>query len=490
MFKLNNNQNAFRTTVLFVLFFEILSFLTYSLKIFFDFNSIVFFLIVAGVFLISLYKLKYGLFIAIAELIIGSKGYLFALSIGHLSISIRIGIFCVVMFAWLVWVSRARSIGATVTLIKQNKVLLLLALVYLFGIVSSIFNHNSFSNIFLDANAWLYFLYFFPLLTILTDKEDFNTIKQVVGAGVVVVAIKSLFLLYAFSHQISGVLELYKWGRDTGWGEFTLISGNFYRIFSQSQIFALLASVFLIGQRLFSREKRFNSSYYCTAILFLSLMTTFLSLSRSFWLALAVSTLLMALYALIKHISSWKRLFSIAAYLIILSALSYGLIVAVVNFPFPHVDSSSTDFSKRLQLDAASSTRQNELLPLAKAIVKHPIVGSGWGTAVTYSSNDPRILTKDNPTGAYTTYAFEWGYLDILLKIGLFGLCVYLYFLWQTGKHLFLNYKKNADTLQLSLLFGLIALLIVNIFSPYINHPLGIGFALLLLVSINPGQHQ
>ena len=51
-------------------------------------------------------------------------------------------------------------------------------------------------------------------------------------------------------------------------------------------------------------------------------------------------------------------------------------------------------------------------------------MGRGFGATVTYQTRDPRILA-DNGSGEYTTYAFEWGWLDIWLKLGIFGLAAY-----------------------------------------------------------------
>jgi O-antigen ligase len=121
-----------------------------------------------------------------------------------------------------------------------------------------------------------------------------------------------------------------------------------------------------------------------------------------------------------------------------------------------------------------------ELSPLGAQIKKAPVFGSGFGTTLTFKSEDPRVTTV-NPTGMYTTSAFEWGYLDITMKIGIVGLGIYLYLIWKIGTGL---WKKRADNYNLGLLLGLIALLVINIFSPYLNHPLGIGYLMILTALI------
>ena len=85
-------------------------------------------------------------------------------------------------------------------------------------------------------------------------------------------------------------------------------------------------------------------------------------------------------------------------------------------------------------------------------------------------SNDPRIRAEF-PDGRYTTSAFEWGYLDIWLKIGLLGLLAYLILIVKIARE-----SLKAGLLGEILFIALTALVITHTFSPYLNHPLGIGF--------------
>ena len=66
-------------------------------------NKIFFILILLGVLFLAWRNLFYGVLIILSELIIASKGYLFYFEAGEKAISIRIGLFAVVMsvFAFL-----------------------------------------------------------------------------------------------------------------------------------------------------------------------------------------------------------------------------------------------------------------------------------------------------------------------------------------------------------------------------------------------------
>ena len=114
---------------------------------------------------------------------------------------------------------------------------------------------------------------------------------------------------------------------------------------------------------------------------------------------------------------------------------------------------------------------------MQQGIKENLIQGAGFGATLTYKSSDPRVLSQ-NLDGNYTTSAFEWGWHDILFKLGLFGFGAYILLLFNI---IWGNFKKYFhNTLLVSLNLGLIIILFIHIFSPYLNHPLGIGYLLLI----------
>jgi len=139
--------------------------------------------------------------------------------------------------------------------------------------------------------------------------------------------------------------------------------------------------------------------------------------------------------------------------------------------------------------ESAISSRYAQIRPLLSAIKNHPILGSGFGTSVTYASRDPRVQ-KDHPDGRYTTTAFELGWLEMWLKIGLLGVFMYAYLLYaiiQKGwkKILPLPHESQERYLVLGSLIGLIAVAITHGISPYLNHPLGIGIVIVVSIVVD-----
>lgn len=162
-----------------------------------------------------------------------------------------------------------------------------------------------------------------------------------------------------------------------------------------------------------------------------------------------------------------------------------GLWVTVV-FPIPmRPDLTNNPFYKGSGDNTrglAVTSRWNLLTPLMAEIEKAPMLGSGFGTSITYVSDDPRIRAS-NPTGAYTTDRFEWGYHDIWLKMGIPGLLAFasLFFVLFRSMWRAIREKRDDRWIVIGMFSGVVALYVAHVFSPYLNHPIGLGFLVFAL---------
>jgi hypothetical protein len=94
---------------------------------------------------------------------------------------------------------------------------------------------------------------------------------------------------------------------------------------------------------------------------------------------------------------------------------------------------------------------------------------------VTYKTSDPRILST-NPDGMYTTYAFEWGWLEHWVKFGVFGFLLMTVIIYRIGRRILES--SIPDWIRYGMFASLLGLAAVHVFSPFLNHPLGFGFLL------------
>lgn len=502
-------RKIFRITFLLLFLTELFSLYAWSYPVF---NNVTFTVIIAVTFIIALIRLDIALYIALAELFIGSLGWMFSFSYGDIEVPVRIGLWVVIMSVWLLngfrgklkqYISKWEKIIST----KIGKWLIALAVVVLWGFAWGAVRNN-FSNVFLDFNNWLYWVYFFPFITTITTKDKLADVWSIFIASLIVIGVKTIITLYFFSHGLNWATEpLYLWIRDTRVGEITYFTSNFYRTFFQNQIWAVIGFFMVLGMWYWNiktlKQKNIKTKNWFVLLLIFLFTIILISFSRSFWVGTAAGLLafFLILYTIkvgsnmgrksafreeIKNMLKWALGLGIA---IIASLIfTYG----IITLPPRMKGNFSEALSGRLtKTEEAGSSRVNQLKPLFRAISKHPVIGSGFGTTVTYKTADPRIVAKTpENSGEYTTYAFEWGWLDIVLKIGIIGFAVYLCLIFCLGIRLYKNYsildtRYSIQKYSLGLLLALIAVTVIHVFTPYLNHPLGIGFLVLIIVYLN-----
>lgn len=452
--------------------------------------------------IVSLVRLEYGIAIAFVELVIGSKGYLFSLAIGDSVISIRVLLFVAIAIATVVWMIRERRIAYFHW--KYWKQSTAVMGIILLGIIVGYLEQHSLTNIFFDANGYVFFGLVVPLVQAIRSKEQLERLLAVIlvafiGSIIKTVALVSLFpKISVLPYTLPG---LYKWIRDTGVGEITLLPNGFYRIFFQSHIYALIIFFLTLPSLVLQRSapiRTWLSGQWKDILLFVaSFLVLLISSSRSFWVA-AVGTMCIGGAALLfsKKITIKQTVFTLA----LIGAtftLSYGILFGLVNIPVPGsnrpaITSLVGERTSDLTTEAAAASRWSLIKPLTAAALEKPLLGSGLGATVTYQSSDYRVL-ETSPNGQYTTYAFEWGYLDLLYKFGVLGVLVFIWFgasLYRDGL-LTINNSANSNT-TIGILLSITALLLTHIFTPYLNHPLGISWIIItaILLTLQSNRHE
>ncbi len=460
------------------------------------------------IFLVIAYRsLGLGLLIAFSELLIGSKGgYLFAsIVMGH-EISIRMSFWFILMLIWSYDAGREIISKKTnpfrfpnITVWKYP--MMILAGFFAISLLIAIMTKNPYGLIFADANAYLYYLIIFPVIKFIKnlDEEQKPLLLQralcTISIVISWISIKSLLILFLFSHRLdffNGLL--YVWIRQSGVGEITQMAGGFYRVFFQSHIFLIIylvtALFWLAWSYLRTGPKIFNgiTVRLVTISLVLATATTIISMSRSNWVGLIVSLACLAVYTFWRF--RIKGTLVLLASIVTLSLASYLLIITLIRFPYPRpvggfdANDILQDRASELSEEAGVSSRWKLLPVLGEKIKEAPLLGSGFGETVTYTSDDPRVRSQ-NPDGLYTTYAFEWGWLETWIKLGLLGTSAYIWLIFTSLCFFFKKAKsQHADEyLAIGLAIGLVTIGAINFFSPYLNHPLGIGFILIAILA-------
>lgn len=480
------------TTRFLILLFILAELFSYAGYFFPWINTIGFFVIIVAALVLSMKRLEYGLYFILADLILGGKsGALFSFEYGGFFVSLRMALFIVVMSVWLSKL-KIKDLRFRISDLGILRWWGVFGIAVLWGIVVGFLRRNNFGDLFLDVNGYFYAALILPFWWSITRKEVDTREKTRIlkNLGIVFlsattwVAFETLFLVYFWTHGLNNYIAanlrpVYEWLRDTGVGEITLLDGNFARVFLQSQIFSIVAFLVLLVYLVRKRSTEFCallSGAQGAALLVLNITAIIVSFSRSFWIGtLAGLAILVALIGQARQI--WRIGLIVASAIV----LALGVIFAISFFPLPRPSPMDLSLAaqSRLQSEEAVASRWNLLPPLWSAIKKHALIGKGFGADVTYISNDPRIR-ETSIFGKYTTYAFEWGWMDVWLKMGAVGLISLIGLISYIGFRLYKLAK--SEPLYLVGLAGLVSLATIHFFTPYLNHPLGLG--ILILISI------
>lgn len=467
LLKIKNSHWSFRLITA-LLSLEIISILAWR----WPFWGLIFLILLAIVLSYTLWSYpQAALFVPVFELFNGAMGR--SLSYGF--VSLRLVIFVVIVLYYIgYFILKKPSLK-----ISKNKILWRFYLVWLgillLGLINAYFHQSKILKIFLDFNNYLYWLYLPIWYQVYQDKYWLG-LWHGLRLIAVYLAIKVLIIFSIFSQiDYQQLVNFYKWLRDTRWAEITPLGFHFYRVFSQSELLILLA---FLG--LWLKQINNLKNYKNLFLIIICATALLLSLSRSFWLGGLLAWLIMLILAKFYLQSFSLKLLCRQVFIVFIA--SSALVMLLYNIPTFN-GGNIFKFSNTESSGQSLSSRQALWQPLNQTIAKQPILGYGFGKEISYYSSDPRIKNDANPSGQYSSYALEWGWLDFVLKLGLVGtifilICLAL-MLWQAYAII------KQSKVSIFLLASLLALVFIHFFSPYLNHPLGIGWLMILLVYIN-----
>lgn len=441
---------------------------------------------------VSWCSLAAGLCVAFAEIMVGGHGHLLEAAVGGMSVSVRMAVFAAVMGVWLVQLVRGRV--RPVWQPYRDVPFAILGLAVAVGTLVGFVQHAP-ANVFDDMNGFLTLAYLLPLASLPWTNAQKRDLLQVLAASVVWIGVSTLALVYLFTHLPGKFLgEVYAFVRDARLAEVTLLKEPtwfvqllpnpwYFRVFEPAHFFSMVMLFVLIGARfILYRDGKMG---WAARALFVLVAATFVaSLSRSFMVGLAAGGFATTGFILFDRLRPFGRTLRHALQALVLfavGAVAFWAVIAVPVPPQPDLRDAAFYREDTGYRGGAVSSRWNLLWPMFDAIMDNPVVGAGFGKEVTFISDDQRIRDM-NPSGAWTTYRFEWGYQDIWLKMGLLGLIGFIaYVICVTQAFVYTFRTQGHRWIAIGLFAGLVALFATHVFSPYLNHPIGLGYMLFVL---------
>ncbi len=458
-------------------------------------------------------RLEWGLAIALFEIVIGAHGHLVAYTAYGFPVSLRMVVFIAVMGGWFLGLLQKKW---TVRFVPSRDLpFLVLFIAVAYGIVRGLVLQQGIVGLIDDANSYVTLGYLLPLASVIWMQDNRRLFLTTLFTGTLWVSLFTFALTFIFTHiSQSNIWEMYVLVRDTrmfevtllsspGWLANSLVGGDWYfRVFSQAQIFAPLF-LFILSSAIFllrtGKKERVPVWIWVWCACFFGAFLQ--SLSRSFLVGFIAGAFVLFGYWLLGGKESWRTWGVVARRK---TALLGSFVIAAaalwvfVSFPIPaRPDLTNSPFYRGDHDDTRSlavSSRWNMLNPMLDAIAEAPILGEGFGKELTYISDDPRIKEMTGGTGKLTTYRFEWGFLDAWIKMGIFGIIAYS---WIFGA-LVVQVGKNIRSqgiwslgavrerwLEVGLVSGVVMIYATHMFTPYLNHPIGLMYLLLVAFMIS-----
>lgn len=448
-------------------------------------------IIVLGAIALAYVDLRWLFALLMAEMVIGAHGRLFHATVEGFPLSLRMALFGILVVGWGIHVMRGRSRILHFRHAHVSGPLLLLVAAVTLGVVRGLSEGASPRAVFEDANGYG-FLLLVPIgLDLFSSRASFAWLTRIFSGAVAWLSVKSLVLLYLFSHGFGPWLtSVFDWQRVLRLGEITRLGGGAIRVFSSSDVF-LLPAVFVGAFLAWELGRR--KALLWTA---LALAAFLLGMSRSFWFGALVSAAFMLPVFVRMDIVPFRRMGEFLGTGVIILGVAVGALAVLALFPIPRLaqdgDAWASYSGRLVGSDAAATSRWNQIPPLQAAIARSPIIGSGFGATIRYRSDDPRVIEL-NPGGIVTTSAIEWQYLEIWLKMGLLGVVAVVWLWWRIG----LFFWKTVETargidrlLSAGMMLSFLAFVAANIFTPYVNHPLGWGFLTLVIIGLHAARQS
>lgn len=436
----------------------------------------IFALLCVAFFLLAQRNVRDGLGLLLIELLVGSHGRL--LSAFHSAVSLRMAWFVLIIF---VYIARSRGLFSLrrVREIARDDIgiaFVLVALAVAFGVTRGLAHGIPLASVVQDANGYFYLalapLYFSYARTH-RDRRFF--ISVIIGA-LAVLSFMTFALFLVFSNvYLERLAWVYSWARATYLAEITWAGSRYFRVFLPSQVWLMVGvlACFHVYREIRDLTYGVAAGVLCAALA--------LSLSRSFAVGMCVGIIVYTLLAWRGGYSLTRMALQYAT--VALIALACVLFLVIIPGNVGGIGGSALLARVSDIGEPGIQSRLNQFGPLVRASLRYPFLGSGFGATATYQSVDPRVRAL-HPDGMYTTYAFELGYMDMWFKLGALGVVLFLFLCVRLTKRL-LSIKKEGWVW----LAGLAALLATHAFSPYLNHPLGLGY-IIIIASFYYAHHR
>lgn len=394
-------------------------------------------------------------YIIVIEMVLGGSGRLVTLG-SFLTLKYFLFLVAMIYFAAI---TLTRNFAIDDRNIFYGPVLVFLSLLSL-SITNGLFHGYPVSDIISSSQGYFYLFMVFPFTLFINKVEKVEEVLRVIEISSLVLSALSIliFLLLIVSPTVvysivNPILLNLTYG-------FLDISTVLPRVFFKTSPFMALAFIHELFNYVNIHNKNDIRSIVKMVVLLLGCITTMV---MGIWLAVGVGVIFCILF------STGKKKTDIFLIILIVAAILLipfaGSIKNILLNRF-----SSTDSSFIIKLD--------QLFTMLNIWVHNFFFGTGYGVKITFNSE---VASRE-------MIKFELFWVELLVCMGITGFISYVYMIIKTIfnglKAAKLSTKSHSIQLK-AMITGVIMLCVISSVNPFLNNPIGIGYLIIVMCSIN-----
>lgn len=419
-------------------------------------------------------------YIIIYELVLGGSGRVIMLTN---QITIRYFLYFIALLYYFIVIMKDIFVDklSIKDLVKKriNRTLIYLLIfftLFLYAIFNGYKNGNPISDIFESSKGFLYILMLFPFSVFVDSKEKAKKLVRVFINATVILAIITfiIFIIYGLyneSYNVFGVL-LNKWS----YGYIALRSG-FPAVFMKTSPYMAVALIFELNMFINGVEKKTKRKMFNIFILIEGIICT---MSMGIWIATAVGFGLVVLTSILNR----KNIRTEHGKSIFVELLPMIIIVVITQIIFNQIFDDYIVSVIDNRIDSADSSfvvKSDQLIKLTSVWLEDIFFGKGYGV---------RIFFELGKFRSESMIQFELFWNQLLVNMGLVGFVSYMLLIFEPVLVFFngmikKRYKGEDVIFILSLCIGIFMMCIISSVNPFMNNPIGIGYLVLFLSTIN-----
>jgi len=419
-------------------------------------------------------------FIIIYELVLGGSGRVIMLGS---QITIRYFLFFIAMLYYFIVILKDIFIYklSFKALIKKrlnrNLVFLIIFLfLFLYAIFNGYRNGNPISDIFTSSKGFFYILMLFPFSLFVDSKEKAKKLVKAFINSTVILAIITfvIFIIYGLNNEtynIFGVV-LNKWSYG-----YIALRGGFPAVFMKTSPYMAVALIYELNMFINGIEKKTKGKMFNIFILLEGIICT---MSMGIWIASAVGFTLVVIISIFNR----KNIKTVGGKSIFMELLPMIIIVVISQIIFNQVFSDYIVTVIDNRIDTADSSyvvKADQLIKLTSLWLENIFFGKGYGVRVFFELGKFR---------SESMIQFELFWNQLLVNMGLVGFLSYMLVIFEPVFVFLKGMLKNKYNVQdiifiLTLSIGIFMMCIISSVNPFMNNPIGIGYLVLFLSTIN-----